>query len=75
MAEPGLKKFLKDQEEAVQLARDTAEGADQFRVEAVNIALSLAHVNALACDQTQNMKALLADADVAEKWLKGQQNA
>lgn len=75
MEGPGLKKFIRDQEEAVQLARETVDSSDTIKLDAVNIALSLAHVNAVACDQTQNITTLLADADIAEKWLRGQQNA
>lgn len=72
MSEPGLKKFLRDQEEAVQLARETVEGADAFRIEAINTALALANINSHQVDFITSMTKLLADADVAEKWLKGQ---
>jgi hypothetical protein len=44
--ETRLKRFVQDQEEAVQLARSTPEGSDSVRVDAINVALSLAHCNA-----------------------------
>ena len=66
-----LKRFLTDQEEAVQLARSTPDGSNPLRIDAVNVALSLAHTNAVACDQSTTMAKLLADARAAEQFLKG----
>lgn len=65
-----LKRFLTDQEEAVQLARSTPEGSNPLKVDAVNVALSLAHSNAVACDRPTTMAELLANAAEAERFLK-----
>ena len=66
-----LKKFLADQEEAVQLARSTPEGSDAARVDSVNVALSLAHANAQAADHVTTITELLANARAAHRYLSG----
>ena len=72
MADPGLKKFIKDQEEAVQLARDTQPGQDDFKCEAMNISIALASINSRDGDSGTTMAELIKNADEALKWLKGQ---
>lgn len=67
-----LKRFISDQEEAVQLARETTDGSDPLRIDAVNVALSLAHSNAVACDRETTMAELLANAKMAQRFLSGQ---
>lgn len=74
MSEPGLKKFLTDQEQAVQLARETPEGADSIKVDAINVALSLAYSNAIGGNCVITIAELLKAADEAEKWLRGTTN-
>ena len=66
-----LKKLISDQEEAVQIARETLNGGDPLRIDAVNVALSLAHSNAVGGDRHTSMTELLRDAAAAEKYLKG----
>lgn len=66
-----LKRFITDQEEAVQLARSTPEGSDPLRVDSINVALSLANTNAHACDHVTTMDELLANARKAERFLGG----
>ncbi len=66
-----LKKFLADQEEAVQLARTMPDRSDPRRVDAINVALSLAHCNADACGEKTTMAELLANAKAAERFLSG----
>jgi hypothetical protein len=74
LAENGarLKKFLTDQEEAVQLARAMPYGSNALRIDAVNVALSLAHSNAVACDKVTTMTELIKNAAAAEKFLSGE---
>ncbi len=67
-----LKKFLSDQEEAVQLARSVPDGSNSLRLDAVNVALSLAHSNAAACEKVTSMSELLRDAEAAAKFLRGE---
>jgi hypothetical protein len=72
MTEPTrLKKFIQDQEEAVQLARETTDGSDPLRVDAINAALSLARTNAEVSSTQTTMAQLIADAKLAESYLKG----
>lgn len=73
MAEDGarLKKFISDQEEAVTLARSMPDGSNSVRIDAMNVALSLAHSNAVAADHVVTMAQLLKDAAAAEAYLKG----
>jgi len=66
-----LKKFIADQEDAVSLARSMPEGSNALRIDAMNVALSLAHSNAIAADQVVTMAQLLKDATAAEAYLKG----
>lgn len=68
-----LKRFIADQEEAVQLARSTPEGSNPLRIDAVNVALSLAHSNAVAADKETTMAELLKNAREAERFLSGQE--
>lgn len=67
-----LKRFIADQEEAVQLARSTPDGSNPLRIDAVNVALSLAHTNAVGGDKVTTMAELLTDARAAERFLSGQ---
>jgi hypothetical protein len=67
-----LKKFLSDQEEAVQLARTMPDGSNCLRLDAVNVALSLAYSNAAACEKVTSMSELLRDAEAAAKFLRGE---
>ncbi len=64
-----LKKFLTDQEEAVQLARSTPDGANPVKVDALNGALSLAHCNAEP-GTFLSVAQLLKDAQLIEAFLK-----
>jgi len=66
-----LKKFLTDQEEAVALARSTPDGSNSVRIDAMNVALSLAHSNAIAADKIVTMAELLKNAAAAEQYLRG----
>lgn len=72
MSEPTtrLKRFIQDQEEAVQLARETTIGSDPLRVDAINVALSLARTNGEVSNVQTTMAQLLADAKIAEAYLK-----
>lgn len=65
-----LKKFIADQEEAVEIARGTVNGGDPLRIDAVNVALHLAHSNAIGANKETSMADLLKDALVAEKFLR-----
>lgn len=73
MADDGtrLKKFIADQEDAVALARSMPEGGNPLRIDAMNVALSLAHSNAVAADAVTTMAKLLKDAAAAEAYLNG----
>lgn len=72
MTEPTrLKRFLSDQEEAVQLARETADGSVPVRVDSINVALSLARSNAEVSNEPTTMAELLTNAKMAEAYLKG----
>jgi len=73
MADDGarLKKFIADQEEAVSIARGLPDGSNPLRIDALNVALSLAHTNARANDNVVSMAQLLKDAVAAEEYLKG----
>jgi len=73
MADDGarLKKFVADQEDAVALARSMPDGSNPVRIDALNVALSLAHTNARANDNVVSMTELLKDAAIAEAYLKG----
>ena len=62
-----LKKFIADQEDAVTLARSMPDGSNPLRIDALNVALSLAHTNARANDNVVSMAELLKDAAKAEK--------
>ena len=64
-----LKKFLADQEEAVQLARSTPDGSDATRIDALNVALSLAHCNAEP-GVSITVGELLKDARAVEQYLR-----
>lgn len=66
-----LKKFIADQEEAVTLARSTPDGSNPVRIDSLNVALSLAHSNAIAGQHITSMADILKDAQAAEKYLKG----
>jgi hypothetical protein len=66
-----LKKFIADQEDAVTLARSMPDGSNPVRIDALNVALSLAHTNARANDNVVSMAELLKDAAIAEAYLKG----
>jgi hypothetical protein len=66
-----LKKFLADQEEAVSIARGLPDGSSPVRIDALNVALSLAHCNALASGGTTSMTEIMKDAAKVEKYLKG----
>jgi hypothetical protein len=72
MAETGLKKFIQNQEEAVQLARETQPGPDDFKCEAMNIALAMASINSRDGQEGTTMAELIKNADEALKWLKGE---
>lgn len=67
-----LKRFIADQEEAVQLARSMQDGSNPQRIDAVNVALSLAHSNAVGGDKVTTMTELLSDARQALRFLSGQ---
>lgn len=67
-----LKKFVSDQEEAVTIARSMPDGSNPLRIDAINVALSLAHTNTRANENTVSMAQLLKDAALAEVYLKGQ---
>jgi hypothetical protein len=67
--ETRLKRFVQDQEEAVQLARSTPEGSDSVRVDAINVALSLAHCNAEP-GVTVTVSELIESAKAVEKYLR-----
>lgn len=64
-----LKRFIRDQEEAVQLARTTPEASNQIKVDALNGALSLAHSNAHE-GVSISVEQLLKDAAAIERYLK-----
>jgi hypothetical protein len=66
-----LKKFIADQEEAVQLARSTPDGSNPVRIDAINVCLSLAHCNA-EDGIFVSIDALLKDAAKVEAYLKAQ---
>lgn len=65
-----LKRFIQDQEEAVQIARETVDGSDPVRVDALNAALSLARTNAEVSNAQTTMAQLIGDAMMAEAYLK-----
>lgn len=67
--ETRLKKFIADQEEAVQLARSTTDGSNPIKVDALNGALSLAHCNSEP-GVTLTVESLLKDARAIEQYLK-----
>lgn len=73
MSEPRLSKFLADQELAVQVARGQMGTPLDYnvRIDAINVALSLA--NSARSDEPKTMRALLADAKLAENYLRGGQ--
>jgi hypothetical protein len=73
MADDGarLKKFITDQEDAVTLARSMPDGSNPLRIDALNVALSLAHTNARVNENIVSMTQLLKDAAIAEAYLKG----
>ena len=66
-----LKRFIADQEEAVQLARSTPEGSNPVRIDAINVALSLAHCNAEE-GVFVSVERLIKDAREIEKFLKAE---
>lgn len=66
-----LKRFLTDQEEAVQLARAMPEGSCPSKIDAINAALSLAHTNAQSASKVTTMAEIIKDAVAAEKYLSG----
>ncbi|HEU4636891.1 MAG TPA: hypothetical protein VFS41_11970 [Edaphobacter sp.] len=67
-----LKRFIADQEEAVQLALSMPDGSNPQRIDAVNVALSLAHSNAVGGDKVTTMAELLSNARQALRFLSGQ---
>lgn len=77
MADDGtrLKKFIADQEDAVTLARSMPDGSNSLRIDAINVALSLAHSNAVAADAVTTMAELLKNATAAEAYLNGPGNS
>jgi len=66
-----LKKFIADQEEAVSIARGLPDGSSPVRIDALNVALSLAHSNALASGGVTSMAEVMKDAVKVEKYLRG----
>lgn len=73
MADDGarIKKFIADQEDAVTLARSLPDGSNSLRFDAMNVALSLAHSNAVATNTVTTMTELLKNAAAAEVYLGG----
>lgn len=67
--ETRLKRFIADQEEAVQLARATPSATDPIRMDALNTALSLAHCNQEP-GQTVSVDSLIRDARQIERFLR-----
>lgn len=63
-----VKKFIKNQEDAVQLARDVADTPSDYniRVDAINAALSLRR----SADYTWSLQALIGTAAAIETYLK-----
>lgn len=64
-------KFLKDQQEAVEIAQSLLKSTDSTRLDALNVALCLANTRANAENESTAVGKLLADAKSIEEYLRG----
>lgn len=72
MADGRLTKFIADQEEAVRLARDTVDGPDKVRSEALYVAMQIAGRNAENASAALTAREVISDARRLEAYLRGE---